>query len=178
MSDRSAGESTYVPQVLESLHDTIKDAFPRNIRLQQPSTAIRKLSAAMEAVAKSRNWIEVASGLKVAEKWKYNGRLEQEFAPRTYVMGTFYPRYVGGPLLLTEHLLAEDDEQWAKPTFDALREHMPDNFKTMEVDIEGFAELYVVPLFTASLDITDEMLAATKQLLFPDNKDAYAHDLR
>jgi hypothetical protein len=92
--------------------------------------------------------------------------------------GTFSPRYVNGPRLLTEHLLTEDDEQWAKLTLDCLKEHMPHNFKTMEVDIEGFAELYVVPLFTASLDITDEMLAATKQLLFPDNKDAYAHDLR
>ena len=145
MSDRSAGESTYLPQVLESLHDTIKDALPRHIRLQQPSTAIRKLSAAMEAVAKSRNWIEVASGLKVAEKWKYTGRLEQEIAPQPYLVGIFSPRYVGGPRLLTEHLLTEDDEQWAKPTFDALMEHMPHNVKTMEVDIEGFAELHVVP---------------------------------
>ena len=57
----------------------------------------------MEAVAKSRNWIEVASGLNVAEKWKYNDRLEQDFAPHTYVVGSFYPRYVGGPRLLTEH---------------------------------------------------------------------------
>ena len=122
----------------------------------------------------SRNWIEVASGLKVAEKWKYTDRLEQETAPQTYLVGIFSPRYVGGPRLLTEHLLTEDDEQWAKPIFDAQREHVPDNFKTMEVDIEGFAELYVVPLFTASLDITDEMLAASKQLLFPYDKDAYA----
>ena len=70
--------------------------------------------------------------------------------------------------------MTEDDEQWAKLTLDAVREHRPHIFQNMEVDIEGFAELYVVPLSTASLDITDEMLAATKQLLFPDDKDAYA----
>ena len=128
----------------------------------------------MEAVAKSRNWIEVASGLNVAEKWKYTRRLEEEIAPQTYMVGSFSPRYVGGPRLLTEHLLTEDDEQWAKPTLEALREHMPDNFKSMEVDIEGCAELYVVPLFNAALEITDEMLAATKQLLFPHDKDEYA----
>ena len=36
-----------------------------------------------------------------------------------------------------------------------------------------FAQLYVVPLFEAALHITDEMLANTKKILFPDNKDAY-----
>ena len=94
------------------------------------------------------------------------------------MVGSFSPRYVGGQRLLTEHLLTEDEEKWATPTLEALLQHMPGNFKSVAVDTAGFAELYVVPLFSASLDITDEMLAATKQLLFPDNKDAYAHDLR
>ena len=122
MPDRSAGESTYLPQVLESLHDTIKDALPRNIRNLQPSTAIRKLSAALVAVSKSRNWIQVAYGQKVADKWEYTDRLEQEHAPQTYLAGTFSPRYVGGPRLLIEDLLTEDDEQLAKLTLDSLTE--------------------------------------------------------
>ena len=174
MPDRSAGESTYLPQVLESLHDTIKDALPRNIRNVQPSTAIRKLSAALEAVPKSRNWIQVASGKKVADKWEHTDLFEHEIAPQKYVAGNFSPRYVGGPRLLTEHLPTEDDYQWAKLTLDCLTEHMPHHFKNMEVGIEGFKELYVVPLFTASLAITDEMLAATKTSLFLHYKDAYA----
>ena len=36
ISKRRPGESTFLPQVLESLHDTIKDALPRNIHQKEP----------------------------------------------------------------------------------------------------------------------------------------------
>ena len=36
--------------------------------------------------------------------------------------------------MLTEHLLTDDEEQWATLTLDALLPHMPYMFKTVAVD--------------------------------------------
>ena len=80
MSDRSAGESTYFPQVLESLHDTIKDALPEKMHLKDPSQAIAKLGPALEAVAKSREWIAPATGRNSSQKWVFTERLEDDIA--------------------------------------------------------------------------------------------------
>lgn len=167
MSSRRPGESTYLPQVLESLHDTIKDALPQNIHLKEPTTAIRKLSSALEAIATSRNWIAPAAGAQVEEKWVFTGRMEEDIAPQTYAAGTFSPRYVYGPRLVTEHLLTEDEEQRAKLTMDSLIEYMPENYKKCPLKHPYMAELYVVPLYHADLRITDDMLTATQLLLFP-----------
>ena len=170
MSPRRPGESTYLPQILESLHDTIKDALPPNIHLKEPTTAIRKLSSALESVAKSRDWIAPATGAQVEQKWVFTECLDEAIAPQTYAAGSFSPRYVYGPRLFTEHLLTEDEEQWSKLTMEALIEYMPENCKKCpgprrHPDIK---ELYVVPLYNADLRITDEMVAATLLFLFPD----------
>ncbi len=69
--------------------------------------------------------------------------------------GFFSPRYVRAPPL------------------DALTQHMPDNVKSARVNVVGVQELYVVPLFDVQMAITDEIATATKQLLFPDNNDAF-----
>ena len=90
MSDRSPGESTYLPQVLESLHDTIKDATPRTIRLKEPSTAIRKLTSATDAVARSRDWIAPATGPIASQKWVFTQRLDEEMAHTSCMVCSFF----------------------------------------------------------------------------------------
>ena len=61
--------------------------------------------------------------------------------------------------MLTEQMLTEDDVQWTKLTLEALVPHIPEIFKIVSVSVVGGggAELYVVPLFHAHLDITDEI---------------------
>ena len=46
---------------------------------------------------------------------------------------------------MTEHLLTEDDEQWAKPNLDNLLEYMTDNAQQAEVNDPSVVELHVVP---------------------------------
>ena len=161
------GCSTYLPQVLESLHDTIKDALPQNIHLKEPTTAIRKLSAALEAISKSRDWVTPAVDTRDEQKWAFTERLQEEIEPQVFATGSFSPRYVNGPRLLTEHLLTEDDEQWAKLTLEDLVEHMPDNFKKVSLTHASVAELYVVSLYRAPLHITGYILTATHAIAFP-----------
>ena len=74
---------------------------------------------------------------------------------------------MNGPRLFTEHLLTEDDEQWAKLTLEDLVEHMPDNFKKVSLTHASVAELYVVPLYRAPLHITGYILTATHAIAFP-----------
>ena len=73
---------------------------------------------------------------------------------------------------MSERLLTEDDGQLAKLNLDNLLEFMPGNAQKCKVNYPKVCELHVVPLFQASLKITDDILEATKQLLFPDNQDA------
>ena len=169
-SKRRPGESTYLHEVLKSLHDMIKDALPQKSHIQDPSTAISKLSLALEAVAQSRAWIAPATGQNSSQKWVFTENLEGQIKKDTYILGDFSVRHVCGPGRKTEHLLTEDDEQWKKPTLNDLAQHLPDNCKSVSVNFPGVKELYVVPLYKANLAITDEMVAATKQLLSPDNQ--------
>ena len=45
--------------------------------------------------------------------------------------------------MLIEHLLIEDEGQWAKLTLEALVSHMPEHFKKVSVNAVGVAKLYV-----------------------------------
>ena len=173
MSERHPGESTYLPQVLESLHDTIKDALPEKMHLKDPSQAIAKLGPALEAVAKSREWIAPATGRNSSQKWVFTERLEDDIAKQTRIDDSFPPRCVKGPRKRTRRVMIENDARPTTLTFDALERHMPDNIKSASVNVDGVGELYVVPLCKKELVITDEIIAATKQLLFPDNKNAF-----
>ena len=173
MSKRHPAESTYLPQVLESLHDTIKDALPRSIRFQEPSAAITKLGYALEAVARSREWTTPATGQNSSQKWVFTERLGKEIEKYTYKPGSFSPQIVHGPRKRSERLTTEDDEQWYKLTLNALVQHTPDNVKSVSVNASEVKELYVVPLFEEQLAITDDIIAAATQLLFPDSQDAF-----
>ena len=111
-----------MPQVLESLHDTIKDALPRNIHQKEPSTAISKLGFALEAVALARGWIDPATEQHApSQMWVFNDQFEKEITPSEYLLGSFSPAYVSGPpagkKMVTEHLLLEDEEHVTQRKF-------------------------------------------------------------
>ena len=167
MCGRRPGMSTYLPQVIESLQDTLKDALPPNIRHKEPSTAVRKLGTAIEAVAKKRCWVEAASGSQEGQKWVLTDKLEREIQPQLFANYTFSPRFVNGKRLLTDHLLAEDNEQWPVLTMDDLIPYLLGNFKNIGVEDESVDQLYVVPAYHENLEITTEMCEATRRLLFP-----------
>ena len=71
------------------------------------------------------------------ENWVFTERIEEEIAPRTYMVGSFSPRYVCGRRMLTEQMLTEDDVQWTKLTLEALVPHIPEIFKIVSVSVVG-----------------------------------------
>ena len=181
LSRRIPGDSTYLPQVIESLHDTMKDALPQKIRYAEPTTAIRKLASAWEAVAKSRGWIEASPDPVLSKKWVFTDRLEEETAPQKYLVGSFSPRWVHGPRMLTEHLLTEDEEQWRKLTLEDLIEHGPTNYHTIPANLLSptpmhlhvtrrtaqIRDMYVLPTYRAELKITEAIADAARRIAFP-----------
>ena len=126
---------TYVPQVLESLQDTIKDALPSNIRQKELSTAVWKLGTAIEAVVKKRDWIEAAKREQEGQTWVFNKKLEHEIELQVFANYQFSPRFVNKRRHRTDHLLAEDNEQWPMLTLDDLTLYLPGKCKRHSLTI-------------------------------------------
>ena len=170
-SDKMPGESSYLTQAWESHWDVIKDSLPANVRNAQPTTAVRLLSSAFEAVAKSHEWVESAQVDRSHEKWMFSAKFHKEMVPEG-----LSSRYVCGPKLFTERLLTEEEEQWTVMTLDKLIEHTPSNYNELKLSdrpclFRGVRVqyLFVVPLFQENLRVDLAMAETVWDLLFCTN---------